>query len=1002
MAEESIRILLIEDNPGDARLLRELMAEVEGVRFQLTHVDRLSAGLTRLAEGDMDVILLDLSLPDSQGPDTLTRLQDGAPGVPIVVLTGLEDESLGMALVQAGAQDYLVKGQVTGGHFLLRSMRYAIERQRTEAEIIRHNRELLTLQRAGAAIASSLDLQYVLDTVTREMATLLEVEGCAIYEWHQANDTISKVAEHGPATWKVQRALAKLYRLAELPLTRRVLFERQPQQMTLSQPQVDPAELAYLQMVRLKTRLMLPLEFQDRVIGLAEIEDSRVERTFSEGEIGLVQLLANQAASAIENARLYAETGRRARQLAVLHELDQVISANLRIEEVYHALALHASRLFSYNHMSITLLEGTSLRLTYVAHPDEAGPAVGALLPLKALAAGWVVTKGQPLLRHQIPADRRFAKDELWAAGEVQADMIIPVRIKGQIIGTWNIGSHHLGNYGPDDLEVAQLVADQLAIAIDNARLYARARQEIAERQRAEAALQESEKRFRSLIENSSDAITLFDVAGVIRYASPSIRQILGYDLEEFVERRMFDLIHLDDLEQARAFLAELTQKPGGTASLLYRMQHKDGSWRWLEGVGTNLLAEPSIQAIVGNHRDVTERRKLEEQLQQSQKMEAVGRLAGGVAHDFNNLLLVITGYSELLLDRYLGDNERVRGYVKQIHQAGDRAAALTRQLLVFSRKQMLEPKVLDLNEIIAEMDKLLRRLIGEDIDLVTIPKPGLGQVKADPSQIEQIIMNLAVNARDAMPQGGKLTIETANVELDEAYTRQHADVSPGPYVLLAVSDTGIGMDQAVLAHIFEPFFTTKEEGKGTGLGLATVYGIVKQSSGHIWTYSEVGHGTTFKIYLPRIEETVVAVEPGLDQTRQPQGSETILLVEDADPVREMLRTLLQGDGYTVLEARSGAEALQLYAQHAGSLHLLVTDMVMPGGLNGRELAERLASLHPGLKILFVSGYTDEAIVHHGVLEQGMVFLQKPFSPATLLRKVREVLESPLASFLAL
>jgi CheY-like chemotaxis protein len=344
-------------------------------------------------------------------------------------------------------------------------------------------------------------------------------------------------------------------------------------------------------------------------------------------------------------------------------------------------------------------------------------------------------------------------------------------------------------------------------------------------------------------------------------------------------------------------------------------------------------------------------------------------------------------------LQRHLDEHHPLRNYIIEIDKAGERAGALTRQLLTFSRKQVVQVEVLDLNVVIEEMDKMLRRMIGEDIDLVTVLGKAVGWVKADPGQMEQIIMNLAVNARDAMPQGGKLTIETASVELDEWYARQHAEVTPGSYVMLAVSDTGTGMDKETLSHIFEPFFTTKEQGKGTGLGLATVYGIVKQSGGHIWVYSEVGRGTMFKIYLPRLEETGEAVEPGLARAKLPQGSETILLVEDEAGVRDLILEVLTARGYNVLEARSGAEALHICQQYAGPIHLLLTDVVMPGGMNGRELADRLTSLRPELKVLYMSGYTDEAIVHHGVLDRDTVFLQKPFTPNALERKTREILD---------
>jgi two-component system, cell cycle sensor histidine kinase and response regulator CckA len=388
------------------------------------------------------------------------------------------------------------------------------------------------------------------------------------------------------------------------------------------------------------------------------------------------------------------------------------------------------------------------------------------------------------------------------------------------------------------------------------------------------------------------------------------------------------------------------------------------------------------------------ERKKLEEQLRQAQKMEAIGQLTGGIAHDFNNMLTVILGYSELML-KSLPPDAPLRDHVEQVKEAGVRASLLTRQLLAFSRKQVLQPRVLDLNAVLTNMDQMLQRLIGEDIALVAVPAAGLWRVYADPSQIDQIIVNLAVNARDAMPQGGKLTIETANAELEDAYAREHVSVKPGSYVMLAVSDTGCGMDAETQARMFEPFFTTKEPGKGTGLGLSTVYGIVKQSNGNIWVYSELGRGTTFKIYLPSVEAEAKAVEPSREAARTVRGSETILLVEDENPVRALIRSTLQANGYTVLEAHDGKHAIQVCEQHKGPIHLLVTDVVMPG-MGGRDLEERLKPSRPNMKVLFMSGYTDKAIVHHGELDPGTAFLQKPFTPDALARKVREVLDSPL------
>ncbi|HXE89999.1 MAG TPA: ATP-binding protein [Terriglobales bacterium] len=412
--------------------------------------------------------------------------------------------------------------------------------------------------------------------------------------------------------------------------------------------------------------------------------------------------------------------------------------------------------------------------------------------------------------------------------------------------------------------------------------------------------------------------------------------------------------------------------------------------------VEPRLGPQGEVEGTMGMALDITERRQLERQLLQAQKMEAIGQLAGGVAHDFNNLMAIVIGYTDLLMDE-LDPNSSQMKHVKEIRKAGDRAVALTRQLMAFSRKQVMAPKVLDLNQVVADTDRMLRRIIGEDIDLVVIAEPELWNVRTDPGQMEQVIMNLAVNARDAMPGGGKLTIETANVELGEADAAQHVTMKPGSYVMLAVSDNGIGMSPETQARIFEPFFTTKEKGKGTGLGLATVYGIVKQTGGYIWVYSEVGKGTTFKIYLPRVAEPVEksdrpsgvwkAIEP-------PRGTETVLLVEDEESVRKLARKCLEEQGYTVLEAANSNQALEICDRYDQTIHLLMTDVIMPG-LDGRQLARRVNARRPEIRVLYVSGYTENTIVHRGVLDAGIAFLQKPFRPLDLAVKVREVLDEP-------
>ncbi len=488
-----------------------------------------------------------------------------------------------------------------------------------------------------------------------------------------------------------------------------------------------------------------------------------------------------------------------------------------------------------------------------------------------------------------------------------------------------------------------------------------------------------------------------------VTFIGSNVRRITGYTQEEFlcgaVSWRKF--IHPEDLECVKQTFQEAVQEKRSVLRVEYRVRHKDGGIRWLADRRQLFYdAEGTFTHVDGLLLDVTDRKRMEEALRnseellrQSQKMEAVGRLAGGVAHDFNNLLTAIGGYSDLLIHRLDGSSP-MRRDVEEIRKAGERATSLTRQLLAFSRQQVLQPKVLDLNAAVADMDRMLRRLIGEDIDLVTVLKPGLGNVMADPGQVEQVILNLVVNARDAMPKGGKLTIETRNVELDERYVLRHAVVHPGAYVLLSIIDTGSGMDEVSKDRLFEPFYTTKEKGKGTGLGLSTVYGIVKQSGGYIWVYSEIGLGTTFKVYFPRFAGTSPEAKKERSSDSAPRGRETVLVAEDEEMVRTLVRGILEGNGYTVLTASDGDEAISAAGNYRGPIHLILTDVVMPKR-GGREVAESLARFHPGAKVLYMSGYTDESIVHHGVLKAGISFIEKPFTPDTLLRKVRQVLAVP-------
>ena len=476
-----------------------------------------------------------------------------------------------------------------------------------------------------------------------------------------------------------------------------------------------------------------------------------------------------------------------------------------------------------------------------------------------------------------------------------------------------------------------------------------------------------------------------------IIYASPGFARMTGYSSEEVLGRNC-RFLHGENTDAAVVAQLREAIRLGESIKVELLNYRKDGTPFWNELSISPVRDEAgSLNQYIGVQADITARRHLEEQFRQVQKMEAVGQLAGGVAHDFNNLLTIINGYSELVLQDLPVDDPSWE-MVSEIRKAGNRSAELTRQLLAFSRQQVLAPRILDLNAVAADMDKMLRRLIGEDIQLVTKLDPELGITRADPGQIDQVLMNLAVNARDAMPQGGRLTIETQNVTLDKSYTQTHVDARPGDHVLLSVSDTGSGIPPEVLVKIFEPFFTTKGVGQGTGLGLATVYGIVKQSGGHLAVYSEVGHGTTFKVYLPRVEQAPDATQGHSWMRTPPRGTETVLIVEDEDGVRALTSYILSTNGYTVLEACEGEEAVSIASSFGKPIHLLITDVVMPGS-GGRIVAEQVRERYPAVKVLFVSGYTDDAVIRHGVLQAGVHFMQKPFSPAALANKVREILD---------
>jgi two-component system cell cycle sensor histidine kinase/response regulator CckA len=891
MSAPAINVLLVEDNPGDARLIREMLTGADPVEFTLEHTDRLATGLSRLAGGGMDALLLDLGLPDSVGFETFVKAYAQAEHVPIIVLTDLRDEALAVRAVQEGAQDYLAKGEIDA-RLLRRSIRYAIARKRDQ----RH------MHVQAAALSAAVDAIMITDRFGRiewVNPAFCDLTGYTAAEAEGRNPReLVNSGQHDRAFFK------NLWETIQSGRTWRgeIINRRRDGTLYTEQQSITPMR-----------------ELNGQISHFVAIKRDITERKRDEEEIR------------------------------------QGVMRSARAELEFRALfAANPLPMWIYNLTTLQFLEvnGTAIQRYGYGRDEFLAMTIKDIRPAEDVER-LLTGVGQP---------RGAWKD----AGHWRH------RLKsGQIIDV-DITSHTITFDGqPAALVVAQ---------------------DITERKKAVEALRTAEERTRFALQGANVGIWDMDYTTGLLQWSETLESHYGLQPGTFggTFKAFVECIHPDD----RAALLETVGKAlnsGGDFSVDNRSVWPDGTVRWLRGTGRVFLgASGEPVRAVGISLDVTERRSLEAQFQQAQKMEAVGRLAGGVAHDFNNLLTAILGYCELLLADVGQDDPRAAD-IREIQKAGTRAAGLTRQLLAFSRKQLIEPSRLDLNAVVAGIRGMLGRLIGEDVKIVVALAPDLAPVLADRGQVEQVIMNLAVNARDAMPKGGTLTIDTANVELDEHYVATHLDVRPGPYVVLTITDTGTGMTPAVRARLFEPFFTTKEPGKGTGLGLATVYGVVARSGGSVGVYSEVGKGTSFKVYLPRADADEVVVETPPPIARPAAGARTVLVVEDEEGLRELAKRLLQRQGYSVLIAADATEALRLFEANP-TIDLLLTDVVMPGA-SGPELTRQLVEQRPDLRVIYMSGYTEEAIVQHGVLKPGIAFLHKPFTSRTLDEKIRQVLE---------
>ena len=869
-----------------------------------------------------------------------------------------------------------------------------LEEQQTRVQ------ETKALAGIGRLLSERLDPDVVGQRIAESLRSLLG--GCSAVVYQRAPDapTLHAVAvSQDPAVgvdWRPVRGLGA----GAIGLAMR---ERRtvttPDALADDRLEFTPEFREHLRRLDDRAVLAVPLLTQDRLIGVLAVRNA-TGTVFGPRAVQLAEALADQAALTLEHARLFAEEERRRREAEVLADLARTIGAAPELDTVLRRVAEAAQELCHSDGavIGLRLPDSDAVLLRYWTAAWYTDLARVRIEPGKGLG-GLALAERRPMRTDGYTDDPRISshyRKHIAALG-ITAEMAVPVLIEDRIEGLLYVDNRAARPFTDHDESVLVRLAAQAAIAIRNAQILEAEHLARGTAERLVRALGESQERFQFLARATNDAVWDWDLVSDALWWNEGIQSLFGYAPAQVGPDHAWwqQRVHPEDLERVKAGVTEAVGGGAESWSAEYRYRRADGSYAEVLDRGY-VLRDPDGRAtrMIGAMMDVTQRKQLENELRQAQKMEAVGQLAGGVAHDFNNLLTIITGRSHLLLGRLQGDNA-ARHSVELIQKTADRAAALTRQLLAFSRKQVLQRRILDLNTLVEDTSAMLRRLIGEDVDLQLILRPAAGRVNADPGQLEQVLLNLAVNARDAMPRGGVLGIETDCARIEAAPPGRPEALPPGQYAMLRVMDTGVGMDPATQARIFEPFFTTKEPGKGTGLGLSMVHGVVRQHGGAIQLRSVLDGGTTFEIYLPQVETPAEA--DALDDTasREVMGRETILLVEDEDDVRLLAREVLERQGYRVIEAADGAHALGVCEAAPGRVDLILTDVVMPR-MSGRELVDRVRASRPDMRVLYMSGYTEDAIVRHGVRDASTSLLGKPFAPADLVRKTREVLDRPL------